>query len=150
MRFLLALIVIGVVVYFITQRRPSSVARTTTENSVAPATTEPRRDAPRTTDRPVTADNLRDDLSKTGAVVREKARTAGERIDDARVVAMIKGKLALDKDLSALDIKVTCDNGNVVLLGTVASESLAARAVDMAKNTDGVTSVQSQLTTRVR
>ncbi|MBA4137519.1 MAG: hypothetical protein C0518_09410 [Opitutus sp.] len=144
MRFLLALVVIGVAVYFITQRAPSPVARSTSENHTASAT-EPGRESARTTDRPLTADNLREDLSRTGETLREKARTAGEKIDDARVVAMIKGKFALDRDLSALDIKVTCEDGNVVLLGTVASESLANRAVELAKNTDGVANVQSQL-----
>jgi hypothetical protein len=147
MRFLLALVVIGVVVYFITQRAPSPLARGTAENRTAPATTEPRRESPRTTERPVTADNLREDLSKTGEAVRAKAKAAGEKIDDARVVAMIKGKFALDRDLSALGISVACEDGIVTLAGAVASDSLASRAVDLAQATDGVVEVRSQLTT---
>lgn len=150
MRFLLALVVIGIVVYFITQRAPSPVARSSAEQDRSSATApapDPEREAPRTADRPVTAENLRDDLSKAGTVAREKARTAGEKIDDARVIASIKGKFALDKDLSARAINVACTDGHVTLSGTVASENLAARAVDLAQNTAGVVAVQSQLRT---
>ena len=150
MKLLLALVVIGIAVYFVTQRAPAPVERSTNDSEAVDATAAtpaPQRKSPRFDERDfeLTADNIRDELSRTAEVVREKARVAGERIDDARIVAVIKGKLALDADLSALDVKVSAEDGRVVLDGAVAAPDLIARAVDLALHTDGVHHVQSRL-----
>src|SRR5437763_297641 len=56
-------------------------------------------------------DDLRDELSRTGQVVREKAKQLGAKVADAtadaRVTAAIKGKLLTDSTLSALSISVS-------------------------------------------
>src|SRR6185436_20578447 len=53
---------------------------------------------------------LMDELKKTGQVVRRKATVAGQKLaeatEDGRTTAAIKAKLALDPELSALDISV--------------------------------------------
>jgi osmotically-inducible protein OsmY len=78
-------------------------------------------------------------------VVVEKSKQVGETMDDARITTVIKGKYALDKELSALAISVSCTDGKVSLTGTVASDELVARAVRLARETGGVASVNSRL-----
>lgn len=55
-------------------------------------------------------DDLKEELSRSGKVVREKAREIGAKVadatSDARVTAAIKAKLVADSSLSALDISV--------------------------------------------
>ncbi len=98
----------------------------------------------------LTGSDIRDDLSRTGEVVRTKAREAGATIASAasntRVVAVIKAKYTLDKELSARAIEVSADNGLVTLRGTAPSEALIGKAVAFALDTDGVTQVKSLLT----
>lgn len=93
-------------------------------------------------------DDIRADLARTGEVVRHNTRVAGEAIGDAAIVSEIKAKYLLDKDLSARDIHVYCDDGNVTLTGTVASPDLIAKAVGQALDTSGVRNVTAKLGTR--
>jgi osmotically-inducible protein OsmY len=86
------------------------------------------------------------ELEKTGRVVRNKTATASQSLSNARIVAVIKGKYALDDDLSARAITVDAESGKVTLRGTTRSPELIARAIALALATDGVTSVDSQLT----
>lgn len=76
------------------------------------------------------------------------ARALGENLGDAGIVALIKGKYLLDKDLSALAISVECTNGRVMLTGTAESPERIARAVEIARQTKGVTDVTSRLTVK--
>src|SRR5438552_3830372 len=68
----------------------------------------------------LTPEEIKSDLAKTGEVVRVKAQAAGEAISDTRVIAVIKAKYILDRDLSALDISVSAKMGEVSLAGGVA------------------------------
>ncbi len=94
----------------------------------------------------LTPDEIRRDLSETGQVVRSKARSAGERIDDARIVTVIKAKLVLDRELSALAINVDSKDGHVTLTGKVNSPEHIARAMALVLDTDGVVHATAQLT----
>ena len=94
----------------------------------------------------LTSDDIKNDLTRTGEVVRTKVLTAGESIADARVLAVIKSKYVLDRDLSAWDIGVNVDDGNVTLTGKIASQDLIGRAVALALDTEGVRRVASKLT----
>jgi len=96
----------------------------------------------------LTPDSIQDELAKTGRVVRSKAKVMGERIDDARIIAVIKGKYVVAKDLSALAISVDCRDGDVRLTGSVTSTENIARAVTLALQTGGVHNVVSQLVVR--
>lgn len=96
----------------------------------------------------LTPDDIRADLARTGEVVRQNTRVAGQAIGDAAIVGEIKAKYLMDKDLSARDIHVSCDNGNVILAGTVASPDLIAKAVGLALDTGGVRNVTARLGTR--
>ncbi len=95
-------------------------------------------------------DDLKDDFQKTGRIVRSKSAAAGQRVgevfDDARIVTAIKGKYLTDNRLSAFAVSVSADKGIVTLSGSVKSLDLAGRAMALALDTDGVTSVVSVLT----
>jgi uncharacterized membrane protein len=90
-------------------------------------------------------DDVESDLARTGEIVRENARVAGERISDARILAEIKAKYVLDRDLSARDIGVEVRDGDVVLAGTVPSPELIGKAVALALDTEGVRHVAARL-----
>ena len=93
---------------------------------------------------------IKDDLERTGRVVRTKARSAGETIataaGKAKVIGTIKTKYALDKELSARSVEIDYDEGKVTLRGVVPSEALLGKAVALALDTEGVHEVQSLLT----
>lgn len=93
-------------------------------------------------------DATRDKAGELKDRVVEGSRKVGERVDDARIVAAIKSKYVLDKDLSALAISVSCRDGQVLLTGSAGSDDLIARAIALAKETSGVAGVSSQLVVR--
>ncbi len=93
----------------------------------------------------LTPESIRDELAKTGRVMRSKARDVGDRLDDARIVAVIKGKYIVEKELSAFAINVDCRDGAVSLTGSVTSVEHIVRAVTLALQTGGVHDVVSQL-----
>ena len=62
------------------------------------------------------------------------------RMSDAWVTAKVKSKLVASNDLDATRIKVVTERGRVYLMGVLLPEEAEA-AVDIASNTDGVTSV---------
>jgi osmotically-inducible protein OsmY len=94
----------------------------------------------------LTPAEINQELEKTGRVVRSKTASAGQSFSNARIVAVIKGKYALENDLSARLINVDADAGKVTLRGTAQSPELIARAIALALETEGVSSVDSQLT----
>src|SRR6266404_6445073 len=79
------------------------------------------------------SEDIKEDLAKTGQVVRRKAREAGHAIADgtadARVTAAIKGKLLANPDLSAMSISVNTTGGIVTLSGTVSSAEDISKAM---------------------
>jgi hypothetical protein len=93
----------------------------------------------------LTPEGIKEELAKTGQVVRSKAKAVGERIDDARIIAVINGKYVVEKHLSAFAINVDCRDGQVRLTGSVDSPELIGRAVTLALETSGVHNVISQL-----
>lgn len=94
----------------------------------------------------LTPEELKRELQHGGKIVREKAGVAGGKIADARIVAAIKSKYVLDRQLSALDIHVDSAEGHVTLTGSVASVDLVSKAIAHAMDTDGVVNVTSHLT----
>jgi osmotically-inducible protein OsmY len=93
----------------------------------------------------LTSDDIKNDLAKTGQVVRTKAEAVGEKVSDTRIVTVIKAKYVLDHDLSAIDISVDSQDGKVSLGGTVASPELIGKAIALALDTDGVSGVTSKV-----
>lgn len=97
-------------------------------------------------------DSIREEVTRTGRVVRRKtanaARALGEATEDLRTTGAIKARLALDPHLSALDIGVDTTDGRVTLTGWVDSPERLARLVRLALEHEGVTEVIS--TVRIR
>jgi hyperosmotically inducible protein len=66
-------------------------------------------------------------------------------IDDVLIAAKVSTGLAADRNLSALKIKVASHAGVVTLRGPAPSAAAKARAEEIARNVQGVTSVDNQL-----
>jgi osmotically-inducible protein OsmY len=95
------------------------------------------------------SEQVKDELARTGKIVRRKARDLGDAVADAtadaRIVAAIKAKYAAAPDLSVWKISVSSDQGRVTLSGTVSAEDDIGEAVALALEVDGVRDVTSTL-----
>ena len=94
-------------------------------------------------------DQIKDELARTGQVVRRKAHDIGEAAvtgaSDAAAVTEIKANYAVDPSLSVWKISVSCSQGHVKLSGTVKSPHDIGKAVALALEADGVRDVTSTL-----
>jgi hypothetical protein len=106
---------------------------------------------------PVTArDGIPDvDTSKaraTGAAIGETVATGAARAEQAvaegSLTAKIKAKMTLDETVKALTIDVDTNGSVVTLSGSVNSELERKKAVQLARETAGVTSVVDRLVIR--
>ncbi len=79
------------------------------------------------------------------AKTAEAANKAGEVLTDAALTAKIKSKMALDDMVKARSIDVSTTNHVVTLRGSVGSVTEHDRAVQLAKETAGVTEVVDRL-----
>jgi hyperosmotically inducible periplasmic protein len=93
--------------------------------------------------------DIREELTRTGKVIRKKAEQArvaiADATADARITTEIKGKFAVESDLSALKISVNTTDGVVTLSGTVSSHEAIQKAMKIALEVDGVSQVISTL-----
>jgi len=89
------------------------------------------------------------ELARTGEVVRRKALDIGQAAataaSDARAVAEIKAKYAMDPSLSVWKISVSCNQGHVKLSGTVSSPEDIGKAMSLALDAEGVRDVTSTI-----
>jgi hyperosmotically inducible protein len=74
------------------------------------------------------------------------APSAPARSEDTSVESALKAKLAGDAQVKASGIQVTARNGIVMLQGTVPSAAAKQRAVNLARETEGVVQVVDRLT----
>lgn len=93
-----------------------------------------------------------DRARQAGAAIAEKSAVAADRaraeLSDAALTAKIKSKMVLDDQVQARRIDVSTSAGVVTLSGTVTSQAERARAIRLATETDGVTSVTDHLQLR--
>ncbi|MGB2716422.1 MAG: BON domain-containing protein [Vicinamibacterales bacterium] len=86
---------------------------------------------------------------EVGAKVGETTATAADQarraINDGAVTAKIKAKMALDDTVKALDIDVDTVGTTVTLSGVVATDAQRQKALQLARETDGVKQVVDQL-----
>ena len=69
-----------------------------------------------------------------------------ENVADSVITTKIKAEFAKDKQVSAMSVKVdTDDKGAVTLSGTAKSKAEADKAVKIARDTKGVTSVKNDI-----
>ena len=99
-------------------------------------------------------EDIRQELVRTGKVVRRQARefgtTMADATADARVTAGVKARLTMDPDLSAIAVSVNTTGGHVTLSGTVASHDQIGKAILLALETDGAREVTSTLQVKKR
>lgn len=86
--------------------------------------------------------------AQVGAAVGQAADTAAKAVSDSSLTAKIKAKMALDDTVKALNLDVDTTNGVVTVRGHVRSEAERQRAVQLARETSGVTRVVDQLQVR--
>jgi osmotically-inducible protein OsmY len=94
-------------------------------------------------------DDIKEELSRTGKVLRRQVRevsaVVADASADAAITAKIKAKFALDSHLSATAISVNTTDGRVTLAGNVSSHQQIGKAMLIALETDGVRDVISTL-----
>ena len=88
----------------------------------------------------------REAAAAVGEKTAEAANKAGELLTDGALTAKIKSKMALDDSVLARRIDVTTKDQVVTLSGVVRSVAEHDRAVQLAKETDGVSRVIDKLT----
>jgi hyperosmotically inducible protein len=96
----------------------------------------------------VDTQKARETGAKIGESVATGAATAEQALSEGAVTAKIKSKMALDDTVKALSIDVDTKGTVVTLSGTVSSEAVRAKAVQLARETDGVTAVTDRLVVR--
>jgi len=94
-------------------------------------------------------EKIKEGIENTGKAVTEKAKETGQAIADAtadiRLTATIKAKFAKADDVSALNIKVSTTEGVVTLSGHARSAAEVAKAITIARDTEGVEKVRSTI-----
>jgi osmotically-inducible protein OsmY len=93
-----------------------------------------------------------DKARATGAAIGEKVASgtahAEQILSDSALTAKIKAKMALDDTVKALSIDVDTRGTAVTLTGTVHTEAERTKAVQLARETQGVTTVNDRLVVR--
>jgi osmotically-inducible protein OsmY len=88
---------------------------------------------------------VREVSAAVGEKVAEGANLAQRAAGEAGLTAKIKSKMALDDSVKALNIDVDTVGSVVTLSGAVSTQAERVRAVQLARETDGVTSVTDNL-----
>jgi len=95
------------------------------------------------------SDDIKDELGRTGKVLRRQARDWGAVVasasSDTAITTKIKARYAMERDLSLFGISVNTTDGRVTLAGNVASHQQIGKAMLIALETDGVREVNSTL-----
>ena len=94
---------------------------------------------------PVDTSKAREVGAKVGEATAKAANEAEEALANGAITAKIKSKMILDDLVKARNISVDTDGSAVTLTGVVGSEAERQRALQLAKQTEGVTSVTDHL-----
>jgi osmotically-inducible protein OsmY len=88
---------------------------------------------------------VREEGREAAAKAGEAADRAGAAVTDAAITSAVKAKFLADTTVQGLKIDVDTSAGMVTLNGSVSSRAEADRAISLARNTDGVKGVHSNL-----
>ena len=94
---------------------------------------------------PVDMSKAREAGAKVGEATAKAANQAAEALANGAITAKIKSKMVLDDLVKARNIDVDTNGSVVTLTGVVGSESERQRALQLAKQTEGVMSVIDHL-----
>lgn len=97
---------------------------------------------------PIDTARARETGARVGEAVARGANEAEQAAADGAMTAKIKAKMALDDRVKAAKIDVDTAGSVVTLSGNVSSEDERSRAVQLARDTDGVKSVIDHLVVR--
>lgn len=88
-----------------------------------------------------------DDVAATNqsAATADQQNSTSQYVDDATITTKVKTSLLADKDTSGTAIKVETANGTVQLSGNVKSVEEKSRAVDLARQIEGVKDVKDMI-----
>jgi hyperosmotically inducible protein len=103
------------------------------------------QDAVGTSGARVNVENAREAGAEIAAKAAEGANQAQRIAANAALTAKIKSKMALDDTIKAAAIDVDTTDGVVTLTGHVGSAAERERALQLARETDGVSSVVDRL-----
>ena len=109
----------------------------------APAVTTPKIDPPN-----IDRERAREIGAKVGEQTADAAERARRAMTEGSLTAKIKAKMALDDSVKALNIDIDTSGSVVTLSGTVDDENQRTRAVQLARETAGVTQVVDKLQLR--
>lgn len=96
----------------------------------------------------VNRERAREVGAEVGERTAEAADQARRALTDGSLTAKIKAKMALDDSVKALNIDVDTSGGTVTLNGVVENEAQHQRALQLARETTGVTQVVDHLRIR--
>ena len=94
---------------------------------------------------PIDTSKAREAGAKVGEATAKAANEAEEALANGATTAKIKSKMVLDDLVKARNIDVDTKGSVVTLTGVVGSEAERQRALQLAKQTEGVTSVIDHL-----
>lgn len=94
------------------------------------------------------AERGREAGAEIGARAGQAAEQAQRALADGSLTAKIKAKMGLDDTVKALNLNVDTVGGVVTVKGVVHSEAEKQRALQLARETEGVKQVVDQLTVR--
>lgn len=83
-----------------------------------------------------------------GCTVASGQKSAGEFVDDSLISTQVKTALIKDDTVRASEINVETYKGEVQLTGYVSSRAAANRAIELAREIKGVTSVRDDMQIR--
>ena len=83
--------------------------------------------------------------STTSTTTADQQNSTSQYVDDATITTKVKTSLLADKDTSGTAIKVETANGTVQLSGNVKSAEEKSRAVDLARQIEGVKDVKDMI-----
>ncbi|GAA4343054.1 BON domain-containing protein [Pigmentiphaga soli] len=84
-------------------------------------------------------------IALAGCESTRNHESAGEYTSDAAITAKVKAAYVSDKTVSATDVNVETYRGTVQLSGFVDNSAQISRAVEIARNIEGVKSVKNDL-----
>ncbi|MBL7661273.1 BON domain-containing protein [bacterium] len=83
--------------------------------------------------------------AEAGYILAQDDRSTKETVKDQYLVSAIKTKLLANSKTPGMDINVDSYKGKITLRGALMSQDEVDQALSIARNTDGVTEVESKL-----
>jgi hyperosmotically inducible protein len=84
-------------------------------------------------------------MAVTAGCTSMTGKSAGQNVDDAKITAEVKTKLAAEKVATLTKVDVDTNSGTVYLTGNVENPTIKARATEIARQVTGVRDVVNNL-----